>query len=107
MTNRIDEHETMAHHNLWKSGYNHGIIESERMIRDLQDALREEKELRQADNERFTNLLYPCGNPAAWKFKIDPYCGRGYCSGVVLSKDDLSPYIPKDKITWTALYEHK
>lgn len=59
MIDMVDEYETEAHVCLWRSGYNHGCRESERMIRDLQNALREEKELRKADNERFTNLLYP------------------------------------------------
>ena len=101
----VDEYKAMVDPGLWKNGYDHGLKESERMICKLQEELRKERELRKEDNERFTNLLYPDGYPSAWKFKIKPYCDHGYCSGVVLKKSDISPYIPQDKITWTPLYE--
>lgn len=79
MANMVDEHETMAHHNLWKSGYNHGMREFSRTVRDLQDALREEKELRKADNERFTNLLYPEDSQETWTYNRPTQIGFYWC----------------------------
>lgn len=46
MTDMVDKHETMAHHDLWKSGYNYALREScltedKHMINELRKALYE------------------------------------------------------------------
>ena len=42
--------------------------------------------------------------PAAWRFDIEPYADHVAAAGVVLSKSDVSPSVPADKIRWTPLY---
>ena len=43
--------------------------------------------------------------PAAWRHTIAPYCHHVPASGVVINQTDLSDAIPRDKITWTPLFE--
>ena len=43
--------------------------------------------------------------PIAWKYELGHYCDHEPDSGVVLRKEDLSPCIPGNRITWTPIFK--
>ena len=45
-----------------------------------------------------------CVEPIAWKYELGHYADHEPCTGVVLRKDELSPCIPGNRITWTPIY---